>query len=1815
MLLQAKINKNAITNIQTQINNIAKSLSPIKIKIEIDKDVLTNIRNINNQLKTQIHNISPISSMKTSVGELDKYIQTTEQSTGKLLNVVRDINLGFTDSLKVIDVYDKKTGDLVSTTDQLTVNLKKERDELKKIADFQQRMLGDKDFRGEIDIFASKFKGRYDITELKNYRKEVENLSNIPLEKQTDQMSKLKTQFQLMGREAMQSSNIITKTFENMYKFLRYYLVAGFFVSGVREIKKSIDFIKELDKDLTQVSITSGLTREETKKLAQSYVELGKEMGKTVVEISKVNTELVRQGLSIQESQQRMDTILKLSATGRIPTEQALKIITSSVNALGEEAEHTADVMLKASQISASSVEEIGEAYTKMASSAKIAEMSMTEINATISGLVEFTQESPSSLGNSVKTLISRFNKINAETGELNENFNDVQKAFESVGIAFLDADGQIRPVFQLWKDLAGIWGDLDKNTKSYISTQAAGIRQQNRFAALIGGFNRVLEINNELTESGNTLNESYSIYLNSVEAAANKASVSLSNLWINAINSDLIRDFYLLSANVLDSVDKIGLLKTTVTTLSLVFLLANKRWRDFAKSLITGEIFKVTGQLSMLSNEVNILGISFDMIKLKAFAAKVVIASLQAVLTLGLSVAISLVVDRISKMINKTNELRMANSELIQSFKQNIQTNNENIKRLKDLSNAYDNIKNKIINNIELNKEEKSILDEIIDINPSLIKGYNEHGDAIVDVTQSIDNMIESLESANELEDIKLLRGGKDLFLEATKDIEENMKALEDIKQKIEDIESPRVHGTLTKDSLMMLEIEYKKIAELMGENSEQALKLKDRIVEKEIAINDLRKEMGIYREALKTNSAEVQNVLFSHARLSDSYKTLTNEGKRFVGEFINRLNVFDFKNFIEMQIAVDEFVDALKKADFKKVYKEYSNLVDKFKNGTISAEEFDEIVAKIIEKLLTIEGIDEDLISKFFKDSSGIEDYKDEVTDFLEETNKYTKQHIEDIEELSNAYNTLNEGKNLSSKQIMDLVEKYPQLQQSMKVVEGQLYLEKDAIMTVMEAEEIAFKDKIKIYEQEAIAHRNSILAKLSLYGAEVKTIGDVIIARKKLAESYGMMKDLGINIVGSAQHINLNLGKFDSAAKQLEEIEGRIRNLQSVGGASFRTSSDTKTSKSTATKDSRQFLDSMDAEIRAIKIKNDNLLKTRDLLKEQYELAKKDNTIEGIKKQHELIGKTIENNTQIVQSFKHEQDLLHQRANELRKEYAQYDIDSWFDTNAEQTMAYIDQYNKATKEQQEEMGEIFTWVQKLKKAWMEANDEIKVANSELVVLNESVEELRQQSIDIWIKEQNQLYQEQQDRLRALEQIQERIVAIIRKRGEEEKKILTDNYNKEMKLLEDRHKTRMDNYKEELDEFKKLIQGKIDALDEQYAEEDYQEQLEKERLEAVRLQKEIDVLSLDDTLEARNKVIELRKKLAEQNEKIVKLQQKRERDLLKKSLQDQLKDKEKDVKDREKIADDVYNNERRKLEEEYEINKEYLERRYSDEQVYAEARKSIMRGQVEVAEGVFEDIYDAFVDFENKFGKGMGILGDIIKNDFIRELEKAQDAIARLDYEASNLLPQYDSDYKPTKDDSWKDPIPSKPKPESKGGKVSDMTPSDYNIYVLLKETWEMAKKQGNQEAMDEIHDSAVRLRKKYNIKEDLYDYNYLKNLTLDELRKREYGYKFGGKITDTGTLIAPFHGTKGSPEWILNDAQLRKTISNVTLSTVSAIIPKLPTLNTGQMIRVEKLINVEGNMTRDVLPLIEKAGNKVMDNLQKTLNKGGVVRPVKV
>ena len=846
MLLQAKIDiENSKLEINEQIKDLAKEVSAIKIKIDIDEEVFNNIKNINKQIESVVNKLPKNIDV---AGDFDK-LKIHMDASNNIYKTVTNTTLEYGKQLQVIDRINKETGELETTEKNVIINKEKQlkaeekvqeaisktiksREQLnrkfeeaqakainkamednyklqlreeariksleEKIMLFQQRMLGMGEIPGEMDTFAIKQKGKYDTKSFVNLKKEVEALQNLPISEQANRMKELKTQWNLLKLTAMESGNVITRIIENMYKFLRYYLVGGVLVGFVRNIKGSIDFIKELDKELTQVSIVQGLTRDETLELAKSYAVLASQMGKTVTEISRVNTELVRQGLSLEESQRRMNTILKLSATAGIDTSQSMQIVTSSVNALGEESEKTADIMLKAANISASNVGQIGEAFTKVASSAKATGMGITELNAILSTLIEVTQESPSSLGNSLKTLLSRFNKINEETGEINKSFNDVQKAFESVGITFLDADGQIRPVYDLLKDLNNIWGSLDKNTKMYISTQAAGVRQQNRFLAVMDNFNRVLEINEDLVESAGTLNESYSIYLNSVEASANKAKTALQEMWINVIKSDSIKMFYDTNTAIIKLIDNIGFLRVAISTLLTVFLLSNKNFTAFGSILAMS-----IRESGILTGSINALSTAFVGMSASAIAAKVAIIGLQAVLTFGLSLAITAVVSGITRLINRTQELKNANAELVQSYKKTVEENQNNIKRLSEIGSQYDKIKNKIENQIDLNEEEKRTLDEIIAINPTLIKGYDERGQAIIDTTQNLEDMIDTLKRANEIEEIRLVSGGQGLFKQARRDIKNTQNDISELIKQIDEIQYGKTRTSRLTDGI----------------------------------------------------------------------------------------------------------------------------------------------------------------------------------------------------------------------------------------------------------------------------------------------------------------------------------------------------------------------------------------------------------------------------------------------------------------------------------------------------------------------------------------------------------------------------------------------------------------------------------------------------------------------------------------------------------------------------------------------------------------------------------------------------------------------------------------------------------------------------------------------------------------------------------------------------------------------------------------------------------------------------------------------------
>ena len=82
-----------------------------------------------------------------------------------------------------------------------------------------------------------------------------------------------------------------------------------------------------------------------------------------------------------------------------------------------------------------------------------------------------------------MKTIIARFTELKENVSAADSEFDDldynkVDTALKSVGVALKDSSGQFRNLDDVFNELASKWDSLDRNTQRYIATTAAGSRR-----------------------------------------------------------------------------------------------------------------------------------------------------------------------------------------------------------------------------------------------------------------------------------------------------------------------------------------------------------------------------------------------------------------------------------------------------------------------------------------------------------------------------------------------------------------------------------------------------------------------------------------------------------------------------------------------------------------------------------------------------------------------------------------------------------------------------------------------------------------------------------------------------------------------------------------------------------------------------------------------------------------------------------------------------------------------------------------------------------------------------------------------------------------------------------------------------------------------------------------------------------------------------------------------------------------------------------------------------------------------------------------
>jgi len=126
-----------------------------------------------------------------------------------------------------------------------------------------------------------------------------------------------------------------------------WFLATQAIYGSLRKIEEGTQYIKDLNKELTNVQIVTGMTAEEVDRLAVQYNKLAKEMGATTLQVAEGSLEWFRQGKTIEETSELMRSTLMLSKLGNLEAAQATEYLTATLNGFKLEAQDASLVVDK----------------------------------------------------------------------------------------------------------------------------------------------------------------------------------------------------------------------------------------------------------------------------------------------------------------------------------------------------------------------------------------------------------------------------------------------------------------------------------------------------------------------------------------------------------------------------------------------------------------------------------------------------------------------------------------------------------------------------------------------------------------------------------------------------------------------------------------------------------------------------------------------------------------------------------------------------------------------------------------------------------------------------------------------------------------------------------------------------------------------------------------------------------------------------------------------------------------------------------------------------------------------------------------------------------------------------------------------------------------------------------------------------------------------------------------------------------------------------------------------------------------------------
>lgn len=330
-------------------------------------------------------------------------------------------------------------------------------------------------------------------------------------------------------------------------------------MKAIQQAKQGFNDFLNFQKDLTNVSYTMNLSPDHLQNLGTSAIDMAKDLSMSLdntMDIYKIYANMNTTASEIQQTARPTAILSNLSGVDASTAADQVQGILQQFHMLEDESTtaadasmHIVDVLDKVSGSVgidyAKGIKIISDAVQASGQVAYDAGMSYEQLAAITAKVSERTREDGSSIGNALKTIITRTTKV----GKMPQYADEVDNAalsnasasLHTIGVDVYNPDGSDRGIITVMSELKDKWDDLTDAQQAKISYDVAATRQTSKFKSMLDAFTDSMSLAEEATTANGNAEANQEKYMESTAGKLQAIKTQMQDFWVNFYNSGTV--------------------------------------------------------------------------------------------------------------------------------------------------------------------------------------------------------------------------------------------------------------------------------------------------------------------------------------------------------------------------------------------------------------------------------------------------------------------------------------------------------------------------------------------------------------------------------------------------------------------------------------------------------------------------------------------------------------------------------------------------------------------------------------------------------------------------------------------------------------------------------------------------------------------------------------------------------------------------------------------------------------------------------------------------------------------------------------------------------------------------------------------------------------------------------------------------------------------------------------------------------------------------------------------------------------------------